>query len=89
MVSRRQIMVKSVINYFRRGLTMSFDGVIVNGMVVLEGNQKLPEGLRVQVVVPETEPTLSFLLKYAGASNDLPPDMAEQHDHYIHGTPKR
>jgi hypothetical protein len=68
---------------------MSFDGVIINGMVVLEGNQKLPEGLRVQVVVPEAEPTLGFLLKYAGTCNDLPADMAEQHDHYIHGTPKR
>jgi len=33
--------------------------------------------------------TLSFLLKYAGKVPDLPPDFAEQHDHYIHGTPKR
>jgi hypothetical protein len=39
---------------------MSLDGVIVNGLVVLQGNQKLPEGLRVQVVVPEDEPTLVF-----------------------------
>jgi hypothetical protein len=28
-------------------------------------------------------------LKLAGTVDDLPPDMAEQHDHYIHGTPKR
>jgi hypothetical protein len=82
-------MVEFAVYYFRKGPIMSFDGVIVNGVVVLEGKQKLPEGFRVQVVVPETEPTLSFLLKYAGASNDLPPDMPEQHDHYIHGTPKR
>jgi hypothetical protein len=29
------------------------------------------------------------LLKHAGCLTDLPADMAEQHDHYIHGTPKR
>jgi hypothetical protein len=34
-------------------------------------------------------PTLEGLLKIAGTVNDLPPDMAEQHDHYIHGTPRR
>jgi hypothetical protein len=29
------------------------------------------------------------LLKLAGIAKDLPSDMAEQHDHYVHGTPKR
>ena len=31
----------------------------------------------------------SKLLELAGTAKGLPPDMAEQHDHYIHGTPKR
>jgi hypothetical protein len=30
-----------------------------------------------------------FLLSLAGTAKGLPPDMAEQHDHYIHGTKKR
>lgn len=71
---------------------MTLEGVVRNGMVVLDQPQRLPEGMRVQVLVPEPEadpPTLAFLLKYAGTANDLPADMAAQHDHYIHGTPKR
>ena len=36
------------------------------------------------------EPTvLEKLLKYAGAAKGWPSDMAENHDHYLHGTPKR
>ena len=44
-----------------------------------------------QVVVEgETmKPTLAGLLKYAGVLTDMPSDFAQQHDHYIHGTPKR
>lgn len=29
------------------------------------------------------------LLELAGTAEGLPPDFAEQHDHYLHGTPKR
>ncbi len=29
------------------------------------------------------------LLEFAGAAKGLPPDLAENHDHYLHGTPKR
>jgi hypothetical protein len=40
-------------------------------------------------MVAEREPTLTErLLKHAGTITDLPSDMAEQHDPYIHGTPK-
>lgn len=34
-------------------------------------------------------PLAERLLALAGKAKGLPPDMAEQHDHYIHGTPKR
>ena len=30
-----------------------------------------------------------ILLEFAGKAQGLPSDMAEQHDHYLHGTPKR
>jgi hypothetical protein len=29
------------------------------------------------------------LLEIAGSAQGLPADFAQQHDHYIHGTPKR
>jgi len=29
------------------------------------------------------------LLELAGTAEGLPADLAEQHDHYLHGTPKR
>ncbi len=72
---------------------MSLEGTIVNGAIVLDHPQSLPEGARVEVVVKtgDQQPmTLAErLLKHAGTVPDLPADMAAQHDHYIHGTPKR
>lgn len=70
---------------------MTIAGTIQNGVVVFDQPPALPEGTRVEVVVPAPEeaPTLLGLLRFAGTANDLPPDMAEQHDHYIHGTPRR
>ena len=72
---------------------MTFDGIVHNGSIMLEEGAKLPEGTRVKVVVEYTEdelkPTHLGLLKLAGLAKDLPADFAEQHDHYIHGTPKR
>jgi hypothetical protein len=29
------------------------------------------------------------LLEFAGVAEGLPADMAENHDHYLHGVPKR
>jgi len=76
---------------------MTLPGTVVNGVIVLDPPQQLPEGTRVAVVVQESSPTASEnkptlaerLLKHAGTVPGLPSDMAEQHDHYIHGTPKR
>ncbi len=63
---------------------------MTNGMIVIDGREPLPEGTRVRVVVKiRAKPSLLGLLKYAGALPDMPADFAEQHDHYIHGTPKR
>ena len=70
---------------------MELEGTVQNGIIVIDSHEPLPEGTRVRVVVnpPETKPTLVGLLKYAGVLMDMPADFAEQHDHYIHGTPKR
>ncbi len=80
---------------------MTLPGVVQKGAIVLENGQQIPDGTRVEVIVPdnaiiqrtlpETEsgPTLAGLVKYAGCLPNLPADFAEQHDHYIHGTPRR
>ena len=77
---------------------MTIDGIVHNGMVVLDQGAVLPEGTRVKVIAQrpaqaeatDGKPSLrERLLKHAGTVADLPADMAEQHDHYIHATPKR
>jgi hypothetical protein len=72
--------------------TMTLDGTVRDGIIVLENGVQIPDGTRVQVVVadePVERPSLLSLLKLAGAVKGLPADFAAQHDHYIHGTPKR
>jgi len=71
---------------------MELDGTVQNGVIVLDHQETLPEGAKVKIVLdtPDKTPTLAQrLLKHAGTVPDLPPDLAEQHDHYLHGTPKR
>lgn len=72
---------------------MTLQGTVQNGVVVLDPPTQLAEGTGVEVVVKEKEEAATTLgqrlLKLAGIAKGLPSDMAEQHDHYIHGTPKR
>ena len=72
---------------------MEYTGKIQNGVVVLEQGCALAEGVRVRVLPIEREhedTTLGQrLLQFVGLADGLPSDMAENHDHYIHGTPKR
>jgi hypothetical protein len=82
---------------------MRLDGTIVNGRVEFDEAANLPEGARVRVELlaePSTSqkpspsenlpsPLAQRLLALAGRAKGLPPDMARNHDHYIHGTRKR
>ncbi|HEV3259838.1 MAG TPA: hypothetical protein VG013_23420 [Gemmataceae bacterium] len=71
---------------------MEFEGKVQNGVIVVNSPEPLPDGTKVKIVVetPPRKPTLAErLLQHAGTVPDLPPDLAEQHDHYLHGTPKR
>ena len=72
---------------------MSVLGTVVNGVVVLDNGQNLPDGTRVQVTVNPSpkaaSPLGEILLRHAGKAQGLPEDLAEQHDHYLHGMPKR
>ena len=38
---------------------------------------------------PAEDGASSVLQRWAGKASGLPPDMAENHDHYIHGARKR
>ena len=72
---------------------MLLEGTVVNGSIVLDGAEKLPEGARVEVAVKPPQQAVSplgeMLLRHAGKATGMPEDMAAQHDHYLHGTPKR
>lgn len=72
---------------------MSYIGTVKNGVVELPPEAKLREGEQVQVSpLAERKPMnerTRRLLEIAAKMPPLPSDFAEQHDHYIHGTPKR
>lgn len=69
---------------------MLLEGTIRNGTIVLDQPQAFAEGTRVKVSVDPADDDgrslREFLLKHAGTATGLPSDLAEQHDHYIHGT---
>ena len=71
---------------------MVYRGIIKNGTVVLDERLPLPDGteVRVEPIASGSRPTLAERFKdVIGTVPDLPPDMAKNHDHYIHGTPKK
>ena len=73
---------------------MSFTGVIQEGKVVAAGPIALPDGTKVRIE-PEPAavgqgPTLAEdLREFIGAFEGLPRDLAKNHDHYLHGAPRR
>ncbi len=80
---------------------MTVEGHIENGQIVFNEHVSLPEGARVRVELLSTSGNISRTLESRIGSNyehyqsiivaidDLPPDFAAEHDHYIHGTPKK
>lgn len=71
---------------------MSYLGEVKNGVIVLEEKASLPEGLKVRIEPLEAEeaPTLAERLKdFIGKATGLPSDMARNHDHYLHGQPRK
>ena len=84
---------------------MTYQGHFVNNMVVLDEAVNVPDGVSVrvellpnpvtQVPVGEVPGDVSGtslyeqLKDFIGAAKGLPADFAAEHDHYIHGTPKR
>ena len=73
---------------------MSFIGTVTeSGMVALPAEAKLPAGTRVRVLTETDDdagPTLAETFKdFIGGCDDLPSDLALNHDHYAHGAAKK
>ncbi len=79
---------------------MTYRGHIENGVVVLEPGPRLPEGTEVRVEPVEAAESAAEsqedlrrlregLLRFSGVVKGTPPDMARNHDHYLHGTPRK
>ncbi|MGD0518326.1 MAG: hypothetical protein ABSA26_12395 [Thermoguttaceae bacterium] len=68
---------------------MVYRGHIQNGLVVIDDQVSLPDGMAVLVepLTPEKGKSLAERFQDVIACvSDLPADMAENHDRYIHGT---
>jgi hypothetical protein len=71
---------------------MELEGIVHNGVIVPDDATALPEGTRVRITPAPLETPKPFGERFAqfkGAVPGLPADLAEQHDHYRLGTPKR
>ncbi len=71
---------------------MTYSGHVKNGQIALDEPAPLPEGAKVNVEVVEggeVKPTIWDKLRSIAGTVEGPEDWAQNHDHYIHGTPKR
>ena len=78
---------------WQSGGVMSYIGTVTQGVVVLAPDAKLEEGTQVRIepltVGPKPQTLGQRLIKFAGTAKGLPSDMARNHDHYLHGHPKK
>src|SRR6266404_6571552 len=76
--------VAGILRATKRGWNMCLEGIVINGVIVLDPEEKLPDGTRVEVKVKELprapSPLGEMLLRHAGKAVGMPEDMAEQHD---------
>ena len=70
---------------------MSFTATVQNDTIKLPAGVHLPDGTEVSIE-PREKPGQTFAERYAefiGIADDLPPDFAINHDHYLHGARKQ
>ena len=72
---------------------MSYTGKVHSGVVVLPPEANLPDGTEVEitplVTAQQAGDFTDELVRIAGQVHGLPPDLARNHDHYLHGLPKK
>jgi len=79
--------------FVKQGVYMTYKAYIKNGVAVLDGGVKLPEGTEVSLE-PATGselpviPLMESFKDLIGKINDLPADAAANKRHYLYGHPK-
>ncbi len=72
---------------------MTLIGTVEDGKVALPAGVELPPGTKVRIEtledLPSQGPLAETLKAFVGIFDDLPVDLARNHDHYLHGTPKK
>lgn len=63
--------------------------VIVENIVEAEAQQAETWSQPPEPKQKAASPLAEMLMKFAGVIDDLPSDMAKNHDHYLYGAPKR
>jgi hypothetical protein len=77
------------------GERMCITAIVENGTIKLPAGVHVPDGTKVEIMLPaakESAAPQSFfdtIEDLVGSVDGLPDDFAAEHDHYIHGTPKR
>ena len=70
---------------------MIYRGYVKDGTIVLDEDVSLPDGTEVHVEpipAPRRKTLAERFQNIIGAVDDLPTDVAENHDHYLYGTSK-
>lgn len=69
---------------------MTMRGRVQDGAIIIDGGLSLPEGAIVDLEVRQVQHTTLYerMKHLCGIVDGLPSDLAENHDHYIHGTAK-
>ena len=65
---------------------------VKDGAIRLPPGVELPDGAEVRLTIPDSVSPPSFAERYAayiGVAADLPPDLAANLDHYVHGHRKK
>jgi len=79
---------------------MTYRGRVKNGVVIPEPGVRLREGMDVRIEPvgemenvgegsKETRQLREGLLSFSGVIKEGPSDLSRNHDHYLHGTPRR
>ena len=80
---------------------MSITAVVENDTIKLPPGVHLPDGTEVSIETADAADAADAAgaasrgtlaeryAKFVGLADDLPEDMAKNHDHYLHGAPKR
>ena len=70
---------------------MSITGFVENDTIKLPPGVHVPDGTSARIIFDAVAPR-TLAERYAGLigiTDALPEDMAENHDHYLHGAPKK